>query len=373
MSARACHLYLELMILAVLALSVVLLIDQLGATAAFCQDLEGCAVAREVSRRWFGPLPLPVVSLVGYAALLGLTLAPRSRWAIRWSSVLALLGGMLGFGLLLVQALKIKEFCPYCVGVDLLSIMIAAFAGQLTRLTKCAQPYLPYLGPVTVVGYAVMALLTPPLWVHFRDSDPVPASLEALQVKGKVTLIEFVDLQCPHCRALYPTLEQLERELPASLIVRRLHVPFKSHPIARQAARLLHCAPDPGLTKRLEQALFATEVQSEPELIDVAKRVGVSETAARACWEDPNSERALEEQRRLFKSLGRQGLPVTYVGGERINGVMPKAIYRAAIERSQRPRSQVLGQSAAFLVLLLLLVPAIYFVGQGRRLAGERQ
>jgi protein-disulfide isomerase/uncharacterized membrane protein len=350
--------------LAVLALSAAMFVDDVGYSPAFCQAAEGCAAAREAATRWFGRLPLPLVSIVAYGALLGLALLPRLRWATRALGLFAVLGGLFGVALLLAQAFVLSHFCPYCVAIDLLSLVIAFFAWKLERLAKVGVVVLSPLRPVAIIGYALIALLAPVLWTHFRPAASVPVALKSLQVPQKVTLVEFVDAQCPHCRDLYPVIEQLKLEMGSSIVVRRLHAPLRTHLLAKAGARLLHCATDAAQAERLERGLFEAELRDEQSLVDLAAQAGMAASEVDACSENEHAERQVIEQIRLFKSLGRQGLPLTFVNGERIGGAMPKAVYRAAIARAQRPKGQAQGRAAAFFAITLMLGVALFFVGR---------
>lgn len=342
-----------------------MLVDYVEASPAFCQAADGCHAARQAATRWFGAVPLPLVSILAYSVLLVLSLLPQSRWAVRALSLLAAMGGLFGLALLVAQPIVLKQLCPYCVGIDLLSLVVAGFAWKLQQLTKAGVLVATPLKPLAVVGYALMTLVAIPLWSHFRPAAAVPRELRHLQVEGKVTVVEFVDLECPHCRSLYPILEQLTHELRSKVAARRLHAPLRNHLLARRGARLLHCTADSAQTEQLERLLFEGELRDEPTLVARAVKAGMPRAAVEACWSNPDSESKVEGQIRLFRSLpGRKGLPLVYVNGERIGGGAPVASYRAAIDRVLRPKSHAQGRVAAFLAILLMLGIAIFFIGR---------
>ena len=148
----------------------------------------------------------------------------------------AILGGLLGGVLLAVQAFSLRTFCPYCVAVDLLAVVIAVLGsvwywqGETSRTRHG-------LGLSEIGVYLAIAVVIPVVWPHFRPALPVPDGLVELRDPTKTNIVEFVDLECPHCRALYPTLEQLRLELGNGGHLLRLHAPFPGHQVARKAAR----------------------------------------------------------------------------------------------------------------------------------------
>ncbi len=56
-----------------------------------------------------------------------------------------------------------------------------------------------------------------------------------------VQLIEFIDLECPACRAFANTLSRVQRSYGSSLGVTLIHFPLPMHRFARQAARVAEC------------------------------------------------------------------------------------------------------------------------------------
>lgn len=350
-----------------MATSVALLIDTLGVTPAYCSGKTGCHAAKLAARRALGPVPLPLVGLIAFWVWLGVTTLTRGRWS-RWlQATTALVAATSALGLLGIQAFTLKSFCPFCVTVDVAAIAAAALlliAGRLERGGASPQ----WLHPIALVGLGIVTSAAPVAWPHIRPATAVPAQLMDYAVPDRVTIVEFVDLGCGHCRELYPTLERLRHEQSRRIHFVRLHVPNKSHHRARDAARLIQCLlPDESRAEMLTKILFESQTLERSALIGAAESVGMSEEEAAACWDDPASGAPIEANVRLLEALGFQGLPTTYVGGERIVGAQPGAVYQAALDRVQRSRGSTNLQGWAFYVLVGMIFLGIVVVGRRGR------
>jgi predicted DsbA family dithiol-disulfide isomerase len=306
-----------------------------------------------------------MVGVIGFTVLLGFTLGLPRRWAFRGLLAAATIATVSGAGLFALQAFVLNRFCPWCVVVDVLAVAIAVPTWLLARSLKTAKTVTLLLRPPVVACFAFAAGMVPVLWPHFRPATPVPAVLATLQDPERTTLVEFVDLQCPHCRALYPTLEQLRREYGDKIRIRRFHVPHSTHPISYQAARLIECASTAEQAYELERALFETSLFTERSVREAAHRVSITDAQMKRCWSDPASARAVQAHIELYRRVGRFGLPTTFVAGERITGAASAAFYRAAIARARRSPASARGQAAAFWGIVVLWLLSSYFVGNG--------
>ncbi|HSK45778.1 MAG TPA: thioredoxin domain-containing protein, partial [Candidatus Binatia bacterium] len=60
--------------------------------------------------------------------------------------------------------------------------------------------------------------------------------------KPVVTMVEFSDLQCPHCKDAQPVLEKLAADFPGMRIIFQQYPLANSHPWAMKAAQYADCA-----------------------------------------------------------------------------------------------------------------------------------
>jgi thiol-disulfide isomerase/thioredoxin len=345
---------------------VALLVDTLGLTPAYCGGTGGCHAVKLAARRVLGTVPLPLLGLVAFVGLLGMTTCQRGRRVRRAEGLGAILSGTGGVALLLVQAVVLESYCPLCVTVDVAAIA-ACVALLISRRGASSDEAPQWLHPVTMGALVAVAGIAPVAFPHFRPVAPMPPALSQFERPSRTSVIEFVDLSCEHCRALYPTLERLRAQQGDRIHFVRLHAPKASHQRARSAARLLAClSSDIARREKLEAALFRSPDLERSSLETAAGAVGMSREQVAACWSDPASSSRIDANLELLESLGVYGLPITYVAGERIMGALPLAVYEAALVKVRRTSRLGSGNSMtfAFCTLMALLVFGIYAIGR---------
>src|SRR5205807_1149427 len=115
--------FIRLLALLGLAVSTSLLMDHIRPNPHLCGFEWDC---EEVLNSRFGSLlgvPLPVIGILGFTAILGVSLFPAGRSG-RSLRPLALATGGAGVALLLVQLLILRRFCRFCLLVDGAAIAI---------------------------------------------------------------------------------------------------------------------------------------------------------------------------------------------------------------------------------------------------------
>jgi predicted DsbA family dithiol-disulfide isomerase/uncharacterized membrane protein len=335
-----------------------LTIDYLLPIPSFCGAGSGCGKVQESGFGYVGDagIPLPALGLAAFTALFTLSLLPGARR--RLAAPVAILGGVIGLFLLVLQGAVVKAFCQLCVAVDL-SAIVAALAGVLVLRTK-AEPLAADTGAspaaaATAAGappseppapgeplrewawgtLALLAVLAPLLWPSFRPSPDVPREIAAYFVRGKINVVEFVDFECPFCRLLHPQLKAVVAEYGDRVNFVRLDLPLSMHPLARGAARAHLCAVAQQRGDPMADALFESEDLSEPGLMAAAQKIGLEPGAFRACLASAETEAKLKKSESILRDSGlMQGLPTTFVGAKMLVGAQEDATLRDAFEEA---------------------------------------
>jgi predicted DsbA family dithiol-disulfide isomerase/uncharacterized membrane protein len=342
----------------------VLLVDYLGTDAVYCGPESGCLAVKAVANQWFSALPVPLLGLFGFSLLLVLSFFFDRKSARLWLRVLSGGAAFCGLSLLVVQAWVLRRFCPSCVVVDLLAITTSVGVLIADRADRTSKKVEGPLRPLVALTYLGIACVTPFLWPQFRPAASVPKPLLRFQKPDRTTLLEFVDLQCPYCVALYPTLEQLRREYGNTVFIQRIHVPQDGHDTALKAARLLACLKSPKEVDVVERVFFETQKLTELTFREAALSAGFTTSSMEACLADEASARLVRGNRELFRGLGHLGLPTVFVGGERIIGAQPRIAYQAAIFKARRSSSRSKSEALAFWGIVLMLMVTVYAMGQ---------
>jgi uncharacterized membrane protein/protein-disulfide isomerase len=311
-----------------LAASAALLVDYLRPAPVFCSEGGDCdAVRHTVFATPFG-VPLPAVGLAGFLVLGVVALLPGRRARVAQVAVAAF--GALAGALLLVIQYLMGRFCPYCGVAD--TSGIAAFAAAAWRITRTETPAVPRQGPAAVAwlrgaaGPLAMALAVGlPLAFGLFKKVSVPAAIAAELARtpqGQLTVVDFVDFECPFCRATQKELEPVLEAHKDRLRVVRRQVPLHSHAHARDAARAACCAEQLGKGDAMAESLFETDADAlTPEGCErLAEHVGLSVDPYRACVVDPSTDARIDADRAEFKAAGGYALPTIWIGRRQLVG-----------------------------------------------------
>jgi protein-disulfide isomerase len=330
-------------ILVGLAASTLLLVDYVRPAPVFCSEGGGCAHLRQSPFAYIAGVPLPVFGLSGFVSLgvLALLRGPRVRTA---QLALATAAALVAAFLIAVQV-KVGTFCAYCLAVDTSTLVVFALAAHRARKAwdppaGALVPAAGALGMVAVVAIPGAIGAAKPVEV---PGLPEPIAREiAASPKGVVTIVDFIDFECPFCRSTHEELAPLLAEHKGRVRVVRKQVPFSHiHPHANDAARAAHCGEALGRGDEMADALVATEVEKmTPDgLEDVAESVGLARDAFRACVADPATEARIQADREAFRAARGKGLPTIWVNDQKLEGAQSREELARALEAAlARPK-----------------------------------
>lgn len=172
-----------------------------------------------------------------------------------------------------------------------------------------------------------------------REVKP-PASIAAEIERtppGSVTIVEFVDFECPFCERTHFALAPVLAEHPGRIRVVRKQVPLvRIHPHALTAARTYVCAEDQARGDAMADALFSAPIDKlTPDgSAALSERVGLDLPRYRACFDDPKTLDRIKADIALFDSMGLTALPTLYVGQRGFVGEEDTETLRAAVNEA---------------------------------------
>lgn len=149
-----------------------------------------------------------------------------------------------------------------------------------------------------------------------------PVSGNAL---GSVTVVQFFDYQCPHCKAMVPIMDALV------LANKNVRVVYKEMPIfgpeSEFAARAALAANKQGKYAAFHHALMKTEGRlSNEQVLDIAKSVGIDSNKMQAVMNSADISKELKETGMLAQLLGLPGTPAFVVLTEQGSAVTSRFI-----------------------------------------------
>jgi protein-disulfide isomerase len=174
------------------------------------------------------------------------------------------------------------------------------------------------------------------------SADPYAANRAKMHTEGnpskgpanaKVTLVEFSDFQCPHCRALYLAMKTLAPKYQQIRIVFK-DLPIAAlHPWAETAAVGGRCAymQSPDAFWVVHDVLFENQEYISTaniweKLVDFAGQAGLDKEAFKACLASPEAQKAVGMNMDDAGILGITSTPTVFVNGRPVVGGDPATL-----------------------------------------------
>lgn len=135
---------------------------------------------------------------------------------------------------------------------------------------------------------------------------------------GRVTVVEFVDLECPHCKHAQTVLRQLMEEYPSDVKVYFKHFPLSSHTNSRLAAEAMVAAAKQGKFWPYSDRIWANSDNITPALLEkAAKEVGLDVARWRTDKDSELAKARVQSDRAEGVELGINGTPTIFVNGRK--------------------------------------------------------
>lgn len=138
-------------------------------------------------------------------------------------------------------------------------------------------------------------------------------------------LVEFADLECPHCKEAAPNMDKLAQDFPNARIVFQNFPLSNVHPAAEQAAEYGVCiAQQKGNAAFFQyvQAVFDAQAalvnDATGTLNAAATKAGANVAEVSTCAAAPATKAAVDASMALGKEVGVDQTPLLYVNGRQI-------------------------------------------------------
>lgn len=207
-------------------------------------------------------------------------------------------------------------------------IAILGIGGFLTFQDRLLPDKSPNASPVEVSANASLK-------GSIQSSDAVSIG----SVQATVTVVEFIDFQCPFCRAVHPMLMRIMDEYknkPVRFMFR--HFPIISiHPLALPASNASLCANEQKKFLPYYDLLYTRQDEiSLANLVTFAESLDLNLQQFNTCLSDKRYESLIRQDVRDGLSLGLEGTPTWFVNNTRLVGAVPYETLKAAIEEELR-------------------------------------
>lgn len=155
-----------------------------------------------------------------------------------------------------------------------------------------------------------------------KDIFEDPSSPVGGNPKGDVTLVEFFDYRCGHCKRFAPSLTKLlEEDDKVRLVYKEFPILGPQSVIASRAA-LAAKAQD--RYHPFHEALMSNKKPlNEDEIMKIASSVGVDTKQLKKDMKDPEIEKTIQRNQQLAQALGISGTPALIVEDKLVPGAIP--------------------------------------------------
>src|SRR5262249_8001206 len=144
-----------------------------------------------------------------------------------------------------------------------------------------------------------------------------------------IQIVEFSDLECPHCKAAQPMVEKLQSDFPQVYFTfQQFPLPASLHPWAMKAAQYADCAG------QLNQDAFWKYVDSifenqggialataDDKLKELAAAAGYDALEISRCAASPETDARVQKSLKLGESLNVSQTPTVFINGRAVLGI----------------------------------------------------
>ncbi len=161
--------------------------------------------------------------------------------------------------------------------------------------------------------------------------------------KASVTIVEFSDMQCPHCQKAAPIIDQLIAQEPDVHFVFQ-NFPLPSHNWAEKAALYVDCAGHGSsggpanevvwkfIQKTFDDQANITESNIDDKMKSIATASGANADELAACATKPETKARVDASLALGKSVGVNGTPALFINGQSVGGGAPLELLKKIVE-----------------------------------------
>jgi len=144
-----------------------------------------------------------------------------------------------------------------------------------------------------------------------------------------IEIIEFSDLECPHCKVAQPVLAKLFADFPQlRFIFQQFPLPASLHPWALKAAQYADCAGqmDKDAFWKYVDSIFENQggialATADDKLKELATAAGYDAQKISTCAASPETEARIKKSQALGATLDVNETPTVFINGRRVSGL----------------------------------------------------
>lgn len=155
---------------------------------------------------------------------------------------------------------------------------------------------------------------------RYRNAERKKIDVSEAPMEGspsaRITLVEFADYECPHCKRFQPVLRQILDEFKGDVKLYFKHYPLPQHTNARLAAEAAVAAQKQGKFWPYQEKLWESQDTLSPaEIEKLAKEIGLDPVKFQADRDDAKTKARVQKDRADGGTLGLASTPTLYING----------------------------------------------------------
>ncbi len=181
---------------------------------------------------------------------------------------------------------------------------------------------------------------------QLKDMLPLPSSPKVsiasagYPSKGSadapVTVVEFADFQCPHCKAAGPVVDSMLAKFPGQVRVVYMHLPINRSGISRKVALGSVCAQAQDKFWPYHDLAFERQSSlNNNSPMELARTLNLDMNAFETCYSSEQAKNQVARSNREAERLGVTSTPAIFVNGQRVRVVRELSVdLKDAIQRA---------------------------------------
>lgn len=150
---------------------------------------------------------------------------------------------------------------------------------------------------------------------------------------AKITIVAVSDFQCPFCKKVEPTLQQILKTYPNDVQIAYKHMPLDFHAKAPEAHAAAEAAHQQGKFWEMYAKIFENQSEMSIEKYEAyAAELGLDVERFKKDMASIDVKHRIEADKQEVQKLGVMGTPAFFINGRYLSGAQPFENFKAMID-----------------------------------------
>jgi protein-disulfide isomerase len=150
---------------------------------------------------------------------------------------------------------------------------------------------------------------------------------------AKVTIVAVSDFQCPFCKKVEPTLQQILQTYPNDVRIAYKHMPLDFHAKAPEAHAAAEAAHQQGKFWEMHDKIFENQAELSREKYEAyALELGLDVDRFKKDMASLDVKQRIDGDKAEVQKLGVMGTPAFFINGRYLSGAQPFENFKALID-----------------------------------------